>query len=238
MIPRNIFPIYTAPKFLVAALMLAMAALSPSAAFAQQQLPSNLQVVGTISGTGNVVPEVNDIVQVVLVSRLSSVEAQGTVLAPDGTFLVDMSETQNFNGTQLTALLKKGNTVYQLNNGSTPLAFPYSGTFPFPSRISFALAIGTRISGGGSSGGGGGAPGGVKNDQYDVNEDGVFDQADVDAAKKQLGQTGTSAKFDVNEDGMFTTRDVVDMIKAMNGDGPSRLVPVPAATTTTTTTTP
>jgi hypothetical protein len=206
-----------------------------SPALAQQEVPSNLQVVGTITAANSVTPAVNDLVLVVQPTSLGRTEAQGTVLAGDGTFFVDMSKTQSYNGRALTLLLKKGNVVYQLNNGSTPLTFPYSGTFPFPSRINFTLAIGTRLSGGDSGSGSGSGSGGTKNDAFDVNADGVFNQSDVDAIKSSLGAPRPSAKMDVNSDGIVNTRDAIDAIRALNES--SLLTPVPASSTTTTTTT-
>ncbi len=214
----------------VLSLVLSVFAAAIGNANAQQQIPSSLQVVGTIIAGGGVTPAQNDIVQIVRPDRLNSVEGQGTVLANDGTFVVDMAKTQDFNGTQLTAIFKKGNSVYQLNNGTTPLVFPYSGTFPFPSRINFNLTIGTRISGGGTT-----PPTddpGSDNDAYDVNGDGVFNQADIDVIKAQLGEPNPLAAADVNGDNLVNTRDAIDAIRALNAAGRLRQ---PAASTTTTT---
>lgn len=183
----------------------------------QPTIPSNLQVVGTIAGSGSVQPAQNDIVQIVRPASTGTIEAEGTVLSNDGTFFVDVSKPQAFNGTALTAVLRKSNGIYQLNDGASPLAFNYSGTFPFPSRISFALTIGNRIGGsaGGGSGGGSGGDGGIKNDTYDVSGDGVFNQADIDLIRQALSARNPASKADVNKDGLINTRDVIDATKAL-----------------------
>jgi hypothetical protein len=206
-------------------------------AAAQTTVPSNLQVVGTITAANSITPSVNDLVKVVLVASLGTVIAQGTVIASDGTFLVDMSKTQDFNGTNLTILLAHGGALYQLNSGSTAVAFPYSGTFPFPSRIAFTLSVGTRVSGGGSGGNGGdGGGGSVQNAQFDVNDDGVFNQTDINAIKGALGNSSPASTMDVNNDGVVNTRDVIDAIRALNSA--QARGPHPAVNATTTTTTP
>jgi hypothetical protein len=202
---------------LVFALILSV--IGPGLALASQPtIPSNLQVVGTIAGSGSVQPAQNDIVQIVRPASTGTIEAQGTVLSNDGTFFVDVSKPQAFNGTALTAVLRKSNGIYQLNDGASPLAFNYSGTFPFPSRISFALTIGNRIggsAGGGSGGGSGGGDGGIKNDTYDVSGDGVFNQGDIDLIRQALSGRNPASKADVNKDGLINTRDVIDATKAL-----------------------
>ncbi len=208
----------TIPSFLVktlpACLIMAISifAVSPASA---QEVPSNLQIVGTITGANGISPALNDIVLIVQPTSLGRTEGQGTVIASDGTYFVDMAKTQAFNGTTLTALLRKGGVTYQLTSGGTPVSFPYSGTFPFPSRFSLSPTIGARISGG--DGGDDGDDGSdTVNDDYDVNDDGVFNQADINAIKAELGSSRPSEAADVNGDGLVNTRDVINAIKALN----------------------
>lgn len=222
------FHFFRAAAFLMGAFLFASPVLA-------QQVPSNLQVVGTIAAGNSVTPAVNDVVQVVLASN-KSVRAQGTVLTSDnGTFFVDMSESQSFNGTQLTMLLKRSSGTYQLNNGSTPVTFAYSGTFPFPSRISFALTVGTLVTGGSTPGGDDNGGDGTANETYDVNGDGIFNQADIDAIKGALGQRNPDAKYDVNKDGVINTRDPIDAIRAFNSARTGQRMKSSTSTTTTTT---
>lgn len=208
--------------------------LSPLPALAQTTVPSNLQVVGTITGANGVNPEVNDIVQAVRPTSTGTVEGQGSVLASDGTYFIDISKTQDFNGTVLTLVLRKSTGVYQLNSGSSAVSFPYSGTFPFPARLSQNVTVGSKISG---AGGGGSNPGddAGQNETFDVNGDGSFNQTDIDLIKGSLGKSRPDAVMDVNSDGVVNTRDVIDAIKAYNTGRSTRVKP---ASTTTTTTTP
>lgn len=222
------FSFSNSSKILAALALAVLPLLAIQPAWAQTEIPSNLQVIGTIAPGNSVLPELNDFVLVVRTSNLGAVEGQGTVIANDGSFFVDMAKTQSFNGTQLTLLLKKASGTYQLNNGNTPLAFPFSGTFPFPSRITFNVAIGQKIGGGGGGGNNNGGGGGTENDTFDVNGDGVFNQADVDAIKSELGAARPSATMDVNSDGLVNTRDAIDAIRALNSSGTSRLQAAPA----------
>ena len=238
---KNIFTIWLKSVFVVGFSF--VLALYPQSSMAQTTVPSNLQVVGTITGANSVNPETNDIVQVVRPTALGTVEGQGTVLGSDGTYFIDMSKTQAFNGTVLTMLLKKGTRVYQLNSGSNPVQFPYSGTFPFPARLVQGVTIGTLLSGG-SSGGGGGSGGGdgSQNDQFDVNGDGTFNQTDVNIIKSNLGKSRPDAAMDVNEDGVVNTRDVIDAIRALNSARNTRVrgttTPASSSSTTSSSTTP
>ncbi|TAH32246.1 MAG: hypothetical protein EYC62_09485 [Alphaproteobacteria bacterium] len=202
-------------KALLIVSMLTVGGMVASPAFAQE-VPSNLQVVGTITGAGGVSPAVNDIILIVQPTSLNRTEGQGSVIASDGTYFVDMAKTQSFNGTTLTALLKKGNATYQLTSNGSPVSFPYSGTFPFPSRFSLNPTIGTLISGGSGGNGGGDGGDGTVNETYDVNGDGVFNQADINAIKAELGSARPNADADVNGDGLVNTRDVINAIKALN----------------------
>lgn len=187
----------------------------------QPTIPSNLQIVGTITGAGSLQPATNDIVRVVRVANLNQVEGQGTVLANDGTFFIDISKPSNsFNGTNLTLQLRKGNAFYQLNSAGSRYEFPYNGTFPFPSRLSTALEIGPLVSGstgtGGSGGGSaGGATDGIKNDQYDVDGSGAFNQGDIRTVQGYLGKASFPTKVDVNNDGVINTLDIIVMRRAL-----------------------
>lgn len=204
---------------------------------AAQDIPSNLQIVGQISvGVTGITLAIGDEVLVVNVGS-GDTEGAGTVLDLNGTYFVDMSKTTDFNGTQLTLRLRTGGDVFQLDFGSDD-TFSYFGAFPFPARTVINPAIGNLISGGGGGDDGagddgagdedgppiagpvtgvGGAPAeaGTPDARFDVNGDGVFNQADIDLIKTAITSGNPDPAADVNGDGIINTRDAVTAIRRL-----------------------
>ena len=188
-----------------------------------QEVPSNLQIVGQVaSGASDLTPVQGDEVRVVRPSS-GQLEAAGTILDVKGTFFVDMSKSADFNGTQLTLFLKTNNQIRQLQFGSDN-TFSFSGTFPFPSRITINPTIGDVVAiagngdgngNSGSSDGDGSSSKGLQNTKFDVNGDGVFNQADIDEIKDSITSSDPNPNADVNGDGIINTRDAIASIKSL-----------------------
>jgi hypothetical protein len=197
----------------LAVMVIMGAAAIPAAA---QTVPSNLQIVGTISASDDgVAPEEGD---EVLVVKGDSTEGSGTVIDSGGTYFVEMSKTQDYNGTSLSLRLRKSSGTYQLEFGPDN-QFTFNGGFPFPSRTTINPAIGAKLSGGGGDGGGGGGGGsgggGYSDSDYDVNGDGVFNQADIDLIKQAIVGGTNETAADVDGNGIVNTRDAIMAIRAL-----------------------
>lgn len=204
--------------------------------------PSNLRVAGTIKSSATVtVASGNSVYAVVKSSGVSA--GTGSVLSSDGTYLIDMSKEQSFNGTALLLRITvEGKTYKLMETASTEAEFTYNGGFPFPATVAKDLTIGVQTSSSGSGGsGGGGSSGGGSGDcagtvKFDANKDGVSNQGDIDYIKSQLGAKNPVASADINGDGRVTTIDAIMAIKASAG-AMRGLSGCPAKKTTTTTTT-
>ena len=217
-----------ASRILGATLLLWGAFASIGGALAQD-IPSNLQIVGQISsGASGITPVIGDEVRVVNVDS-SATEAVGTILATDGTYFVEMSKFTDFNGTQLTLRLRTGGALFQLVFGSDN-TFSFFGAFPFPVRTTINATIGEQFSGGDGGGGdadgapiagpaigGAGAPAeaGTPDARFDVNGDGLFNQADIDLIKQAISASNPNPAADVNGDGIINTRDAVTAIRRL-----------------------
>lgn len=185
--------------------------------------PSNLRVAGTIKSSATVtVASGNSVYAVVKSSGASA--GTGSVMGSDGTYLIDMSKEQSFNGTALLLRITvEGKTYKLMESASTEAEFTYTGGFPFPATVYKDLTIGvqTSSSGGGGSGGGGSSGGGsgdcAGTVKFDANKDGVSNQADIDYIKSQLGSKNPVAAADINGDGRVTVIDAIIAIKASAG---------------------
>jgi hypothetical protein len=185
---------------------------------AAQDVPSNLQIVGTISGSSDVSPEQGDRV---LVVNSGKTAASGSVQDGQGTYFVEMSKSQSFNGTTLTLRLRKSSGTYQLEFGPDN-QFTFSGGFPFPQRQTINPTIGAKVGGGSGGGGGDGGSGGGGQDgfsgddvaQFDVNGDGVFNQDDIDLIKDAIVEGENPGAADVDGNGIVNTRDAISAIRA------------------------
>jgi hypothetical protein len=242
----------------------------PSTTPHAQEIPSNLQVVGQITGNDSLSPEQGDTVQAV---SNGNVEGEGNIRDERGTYFIDMSKDQSFNGTVLTLRLRKDNTTFQLEFGPDN-QFTYSGSFPFPNRKVIDATIGGPVGGsgggsggsgggsggsgggsggsggfvgggggsggdggfagggsgggfpgggsGGSGGGSGGSGGGSGGDsglpddlkRFDVNQDGAFTQADIDAIRRAIKDGTSTGRADVDGNGIVNTRDAISAIRA------------------------
>lgn len=179
-----------------------------------QELPSNLQIVGSITGSSaGVEPAEGD--QVLVVAE-GKVHGSGTVIDTSGNYFIEMSKTQAFNGTVLTMRIRKSSGAYQLEFGPDN-QFSYNGGFPFPARTTINATIGSKISGSDSGGGDGDGRngGGVIDDGFDVNGDGIFSQADIDLIKTVIVQGDNDPAADIDKNGIVNTRDAILAIRAL-----------------------
>jgi hypothetical protein len=130
------------------------------------------------------------------------------------------------------------------SDGGTPADFDYSGGL-VPRRVTVTLYVGEPVgtalvdtgggfdggglgsgdgglvadSGGGLSGAAGASPEPPPNSTFDVNDDGIVDQLDVDAVKRVVAGDPPDdtivARADVNNDEIVNTRDLIAVIKAV-----------------------
>jgi len=182
-----------------------------------QEVPANLQIVGTISSAPDGTAPANG--DEVLVVQDDETEGSGTVVDGAGTFFVEMSKDQSFNGTVLSLRLRTEEGTFQLEFGPDN-TFTFNGGFPFPARTTINPTIGAQISGGGDDDededdgdGDGGSEG--EDLQFDVNGDGVFNQADVDRAKQHILDGTFDERADIDGNGIVNTRDAILTIQAL-----------------------
>jgi hypothetical protein len=180
-----------------------------------QELPSNMQIVGTISASSDGTAPANG--DQVIVVKNGATQASGTVVDASGAYFVEMSKTQAYNGTTLSLRLRKSSGIYQLEFGPDN-QFSYNGGFPFPARTTISPTIGSKLSGGDGDGGrgdNGGDNGGGYAEGYDVNEDGVFNQADIDLIKQIIIAGTNDSRADIDKSGIVNTRDAILAIRAL-----------------------
>lgn len=185
-----------------------------------QEVPSNMQILGEITAGADGPPVTNGALVLVINESTLQTVGQGTILDDNGNYFIDMSQNSDFNGTRLTLHIQLDNSVFQLLDGSSPISFQYTGSFPFPTRLILNGTVGEFISslGGGTgavSGGGGSSvrEGEIINDNFDVNDDGVFNQADIDLIKESITSSNPNPRADVNSDGVINTRDAITAIR-------------------------
>ena len=136
----------------------------------------------------------------------------GTVDA-NNTYFINVTKDSDFNGTRLTLVYRKNKSTYQLTYEGKKLDFEFFGgvtpvVFPLDIEIGeFLFTTETNPS----------ANGGDNADEdpniYDVNGDGFFDEADIQAIKMAIARGGASAKYDFNRDGRVTTKDAILAIR-------------------------
>ena len=208
-----------AKQLFFALLAVAWLTLTPATA---QVVPSNMQIQGEITSSVDGPPVTDGSLILVINQSTQATEGQGSVLSDDGTYFIDLSKNSDFNGTRLTMHIQLAGSVFQLLNGSSPISFQYTGSFPFPTRLILDATVGEFVSsvgGGGtgsvSSGGGGSTAreGDIINDNFDVNQDGVFNQVDIDMIKDSITSSNPSPRADVNGDGVINTRDAITAIR-------------------------
>ena len=178
-----------------------------------------MQILGEItSGVDGPTVRNGSLVLVINESTRQTV-GQGTVVDANGNYFVDMSQNSDFNGTRLTLHLQQDNSVFQLLDGSSPISFQFTGSFPFPTRLILNATVGEFVRSLGGSGAvvsGGDSTvreGDIINDDFDVNEDGVFNQADIDLIKDSITSSNPNPRADVNNDGIINTRDGITAIR-------------------------
>lgn len=191
-------------------------------------VPSTLIITGSVSSGNGVSATQNDQILAVQPGSKTVVEGTGSVLDGGGNFSITVSKTTDFNGTDLTLILKKKSdgSQYQLNEGNTPVLFQHAGSL-FPAQISLSLIVGSKLVNGqpvddnsdnGSTGGDNTNDTTVSDSKttgspYDVNNDGVVNQQDIDLIKAAIVNGGYVSAMDVNADKIVNTRDVIETIK-------------------------
>jgi hypothetical protein len=187
--------------------------------------PSNLQLVGQIAPSATVTSVPLGSTVLAINKAKGTTEGSGSTADANGTFLISMSKTSSFNGTELLIRVKISGVTYEVLSGGSPASVIYSGGFPFPATAQISGTVGDVVSGGGGGGGGGdgdgdGDGGGDEdcsngNDRLDVNGDGVFNQADIDAIKEAFISGENTEAADVDGNGLVTSADAIIAIKAM-----------------------
>jgi hypothetical protein len=211
--------------------------------------PSTLLITGNVLVGAGVTPAVSDTV-VVWNPASNEVVAKGNVLSGRGLFSITVNQTSAFDGTPVTLQFQDKNTGrrHQLYEGGAPqdggtvAEFTYQGGL-VPRRATTTVTIGEVVGlavgepapttpGDGADGGtnGGGTPANPEPDTgsgFDVNDDGVVDQADVQAIKDVVAgravRDAIAGRADVNGDGIVNTRDIIAVIKAANAAERERL---------------
>ena len=194
-------------------------------------VPSTLIITGSISG-GTVVISKNDQILAVQPGSKTVVEGTGFVLDSSGDFSVTISKTTDFNGTDLTLILKKkaDGAQYQLNDGKDPVLFQHAGSL-FPAQINLSLKVGAKLVNGqpvddntdnsdtdsdndnDSDSDSNSNDSNTTSSPYDVNNDGDINQQDIDLIKASVVQGGYNSAMDVNSDKIVNTRDIIETIK-------------------------
>jgi hypothetical protein len=221
------------PALFLAALAIVTTIGAPSArAQVRPEIPSTLDVVGEIVVTGASAALITQPGALVLAVDQSSgqVAGSGPIADPAGHFIITMSKPREFNGTNLTMQLSVNGGVIQLLENNVPVAFPYNGTFPFPTVINKDLTLGVV---------GAQAPAApttpVANicptwlPRCDVFQTGVVDDRDVEFIKQQLGTRNPDLRADVDGNGVVNTLDLLDEMRALAEI--RRGSPLPTATT-------
>ena len=170
-----------------------------------QEMPSALEIVGTVHSRDNATPPAGS--QVIVVDRNSGLSvATGSVVDGQGSFFVMMMKQASFNGTVLNLQIIQSNVVYVLNEGPKPAEFPYSGNFPFPARVNKTVTYETAPPAAAP------ASRGAANPflRLDFNRDGVFDEKDIAIMVDALLTDPANLLYDVNGDGVFDSRDVIE----------------------------
>jgi hypothetical protein len=187
------------------------------------ETPSNLQLVGQISPSATITSVPLGSTVLAINKTKGTTEGSGNTADANGTFLISMSKTSAFNGTELLIRVKISGVTYEVLSGGAQASVIYSGGFPFPATTQISGTVGDVVSGGGGGGGGGdgdGDGGGNEdcsngNDRLDVNGDGIFNQADIDAIKEAFISGENTEKADVDGNGLVTSADAIIAIKAM-----------------------
>ena len=187
-----------------------------------QEIPSVLRLAGQITA-GADGPRVTQGALVLVINESTrEKEGQGSVLDDSGIYLVSMTKSPDFDRTRLTMYIQVDASKYQLLLGSSPVSFPYFGGRIFPTTLTYNLTVGAFVGSVGDSPTGGGAPprprarkGDIipENKNFDVNEDGVFNQADIDLVKRSIGSSNPHPRADINGDRIVSTRDAITLIK-------------------------
>lgn len=180
--------------------------LTASVAIAQE-LPSSLQVVGTVKPT-NAAPVTVLGAQVLVIDKgTGTALGSGAVLDAQGTFAIELFRTADFNGRVVRLTLRHAGATYDLQDGGIPAEFPYAGSFPFPARVTKTVTVSLA---------GSALPATQAAHKLDINGNGVFDEEDVEAIRNGLATGGAKdVRFDVNGDGVFNSLDVVEAKRAL-----------------------
>ncbi|MBB6211256.1 dockerin type I domain-containing protein [Novispirillum itersonii] len=200
------------PMVFLAALAAAAVHTGPALA---QELPSSLQVVGVVSPDVAQVLSLAGAVVSVIDRDNGSTVGTGAVIDANGTFFVEMMQSNSFNGRVMQLSMTWQGKTYGLYEGTRLSEFPFAGSFPFPSRVNKTVTV--RLPGQAEPPvpGGGLSP-------WDVNRDGVFNEKDIEQLYNGLGgQAGSGPVviqvYDVNRDGVFNSLDIVDARRALQG---------------------
>lgn len=206
-------------------LVVALPFLMSSPVWAQApEMPSNLQIVGTIRATGDAPPpKAGDTVKVVEDKENGAVSATGSVLDDQGTFYVEMNKQAPYNGTPLRLQIVTGGQDFPLKEGKAEVRISFKGGFPFPKREDRTLYYGDGSEPVAAPAAAKAAPATAAGTQVcpaslpkcDVNGDGAFTQADLDLVKAELKLKTPSAKADINGDGQVNSADLVQGIKEL-----------------------
>ena len=177
-------------------------------------------------------PAIGDDVLVIGVTS-GNVEGSGKVVSRGGLFSITLTKTSSFNGTPLTLQFQQRGSRYDLLIGGDPADFEFLGGL-VPRRVNVTVDIGQFLGDGfggdgdsgddGGSGGDGGSNGGGSNDDdepadsldFDVNQDGIVDQLDIEVVKGVVAGRLVNNRADVNGDRLINTRDIIAIIKAVN----------------------
>jgi hypothetical protein len=210
--------------------------------------PSTLLITGNVLQGGGVTPAIDDSV-IVFNPATKSVVGKGKVLSDRGLFSVTLSLTSAFDGTPVTLQFQKNGRRYQLYEGGAPLDGGTPADFVFqgglvPRRATTTATIGEEVGLAIGEPNVGDLTGGSDSDQdssngdnnggivtpttpepqagspFDVNDDDVVDQLDVQAVKDVVAGRPVSntiaGRADVNRDEIVNTRDIIAVIKAVN----------------------
>ena len=188
-------------------------ALAPSTAGAEE-LPSVLQVVGSITGRTPQGPaRSGDHVEAVETAT-GAVVTDGEVIDNSGTYFVKLVKTKSYDGTLLTLRLKQDNAIHPLLDADGhPVQFPFQGGFPFPEKLVKTVALEppslvSTVSP---------CPPSFAN--CDINGDGQFNNEDLEAVKAALGQSPALPAADVTGDGVVNTNDIIAIRRALKEAG-------------------
>lgn len=168
------------------------------------------------SGESGVNVLTGDSVLVVFADNLDKTVGIGSISSADGEYSVTATLDSSLGSPELTMVYRQGSNVYQLTtNGTQPISLIFIGddtpvTFTINARIGKLLFSDAP------------PPTGpddleVEDSRLDVNNDGVFNQADLDLLKNKLrgrkDPEGLSIDADIDGDNRTSTRDVIEAIK-------------------------